>query len=269
MKLLKTGKFFGETDQTLHLDGITLTNTEYTHGFVDWHYHENAYFTFLIAGKVIEGNKKEKYTCMPGSLLFHHCEEPHYNIKPSGYTRGMHIELQKNWFLQNSFYASLLQGNINIINPDVKIMIYTIHKELKVLDGSSEIIIHETILKIVEKMLHKSESTMYHKPAWVSKVKEILYDRSAEKISLKCLADELKIHSVHLSRDFSKHFRCTIGQYMRKIKIEKSLSLLQNKKHSLTDISTMCGFADQSHYLRCFKEFNGLNPSEFRKIILR
>lgn len=39
MKQLKTGAFYGQTNQTIHLNGITLTDTEYTLDFVDWHYH--------------------------------------------------------------------------------------------------------------------------------------------------------------------------------------------------------------------------------------
>ena len=61
MNLLRTGHFFGETNRRICLDGITLTDTEYTHERVDWHYHENAYFTFILQGKLIEGNKKESY----------------------------------------------------------------------------------------------------------------------------------------------------------------------------------------------------------------
>ena len=58
MKHLKTGQFYGITNETIHLAGVTLTDTEYTHEKVDWHYHENAYFTFLLEGAVLEGNKR-------------------------------------------------------------------------------------------------------------------------------------------------------------------------------------------------------------------
>ena len=68
MNLLQTGQFHGQTNKTIHLNGITLTDTEYTLPKVAWHYHENAYFTFILQGNVIEGNKKEIYNC---DLLFY------------------------------------------------------------------------------------------------------------------------------------------------------------------------------------------------------
>jgi hypothetical protein len=55
--------FFGQTHKTLHFDGLTITDTEYTHPFVDWHYHENPYFTFLLQGNMTEEIRKKFYDC--------------------------------------------------------------------------------------------------------------------------------------------------------------------------------------------------------------
>jgi AraC family transcriptional regulator len=122
MKLLQAGEFHGQTSNTLHMDGIVLTDTEYTQSRVDWHYHENAYFTFILQGNVLEGNKKETYHCSAGSLLFHHWQDPHYNIKPDGFTRGFHVELEASWFKYFSLDKALLQGSINIANIDIKLL---------------------------------------------------------------------------------------------------------------------------------------------------
>ena len=93
MNSLRNGEYFGETNQIINFEGLTITDTEYTHPYVDWHYHENAYFTFLLQGNMTEGNKRETYGCSAGTLLYHHWEDPHYNIKPDVFTRGFHIEI--------------------------------------------------------------------------------------------------------------------------------------------------------------------------------
>jgi AraC-like DNA-binding protein len=105
-------------------------------------------------------------------------------------------------------------------------------------------------------------------PSWVLKIKDVLYANFSEPFSLNELSKELDIHPVHLSRDFSKYFYCSLGDYIRKIKIEKSLSLFDNKNLSLTDIAYQCGFSDQSHFTRCFKALNGLTPLVYRKIVV-
>ena len=267
MNLLRTGHFFGETNRKICLDGITLTDTEYTHERVDWHYHENAYFTFILQGKLIEGNKKESYYCSNGSLLFHSWQEPHYNIKPEGYTRGFHIELAENRFDELDFDAGQLQGSFSIENTEVKLLLYKIFRETKIYDDITAGSVQMLLMEIFCRML-KSNARQSAKPPWTKKLVEILRDGYAEKLSLKNLSNELNVHPAHLSRDFSKHFGCTLSEYVRKIRVEKSLALLPDKNRSLTEIAYQCGFFDQSHFLRCFKQINGANPSEYRRLLL-
>src|SRR5580693_8256237 len=98
MLQLQKGKFFGTHNQFIPLGDILLTDTEYTLDYVDWHYHKNPYFTFILTGGVVEGHKRGKYECGTGALLYHQCEDPHYNIKQPVYTRGFHIELENSFF---------------------------------------------------------------------------------------------------------------------------------------------------------------------------
>ena len=91
MNTLKPGEYYGTHYQKLAFKDIVITDTEYTHPKVDWHHHENPYFTYLLQGKLFEANKKEAYYLEPGSLLFHHWQDAHYNIKPPEFTRGFHI----------------------------------------------------------------------------------------------------------------------------------------------------------------------------------
>lgn len=269
MKQLQTGEFYGQTNQTIHLDGITLTDTEYTLDRVDWHYHENAYFTFILEGNVIEGNKKEVYNCGAGSLLFHHWQEPHYNIKPEGYTRGFQIELKNTWFDELDFNIDKLQGSTKIANVDIKFLLYKIFKETKIEDNTTTLSIQSLLLQTLAEMFRNSHVDLDKNPMWVHKIKEILFYEFSDNLTLEYLSNTLGIHPVHLSRDFSKYFNCNLGDYLRKLKIEKSYTLLSNKQLSLTEIAYGCGFSDQSHFNRCFKSVSGINPKDFRKIITK
>jgi AraC family transcriptional regulator len=269
MKQSLKGEFYGQTNKTINLEGITLTDTVYTHDKVDWHYHENAYFTFILQGNVIEGNKKEIYNCSAGSLLFHNWQEPHYNIKPAGFTRGFHIEIEKGWFDNLEFNTTDLQGSINIANLDLKLLMYKIFKETKVDDNTAQLSIQTLLLETLAKMLRANQTKSDKKPTWVSEVNMILNDQFSDNLTLEYLSKTLNIHPVHLSRDFSKHFNSSLGEYIRKLKIQKSLQLISEKSLDLTSIAFECGFSDQSHFTRCFKEINGINPSEYRKILFR
>jgi AraC family transcriptional regulator len=206
MKEMQTGQFYGQTTETLHLDGITLTDTEYTKDKVDWHYHKNAYFTFILQGKLIEGNKKETYDCSAGTLLFHNWQEAHFNIKPAGFSRGFHIELNKRWIDRYSLSLSNLQGSIRISDPHIKLLLYKIFKETRINDCTTPVAIQTLLLDALTGMQSVQNSLIREKPRWVLKIYELLHDCSLQNISLKDLSDALGIHPVHLSRDFPRHF---------------------------------------------------------------
>jgi len=269
MKQLAPGNFFGQINQTKKLGGIISTDTGYTHDYVDWHYHENAYFTFILEGKIIEQSKNQTYQCTAGSLLFHNWQEAHCNIKPKGFTRGFHIELNNKWLTDFDIDISKLGGSINICNPGIKILLHQIFKETKVMDNVSAVSIQQLLLQVFYQLLYDDKNFTNKNPLWVNKLKEILHDDLVQTLSLDHLAGLLNIHPVHLSRDFIKYFNCNLGEYIRRIRIERSLSLLPNRELSLTDIAFTCGFFDQSHFLRWFKQFNGITPSAYRKIIYK
>ena len=267
MKQLSAGEFHGKTNQTLSLKGKVITDTEYTQAKVDWHYHEHAYFTFILAGKVLEGNKKETYHCTAGSLLFHHWQDPHYNIKPPGFTRGFHIELDTKWFLAHDLNVESLTGSFTIHHPQIKLCMYDIVKESKNMDIGSERNIDFLLLRIFSALSRGRLMESSGKPQWVNKIQELVNENTSDSLSLKHLARLTDIHPVHLSRDFHKYFDCNLGEYTRKKKIEKAISLLMDPKKNLLDIAYECGFADQSHFIRNFKKEKGLSPLAYRKLL--
>jgi YesN/AraC family two-component response regulator len=268
MQQLTKGKYYGSHKKITENNGLIISDTVYTHPKVDWHYHENIYFTFLINGKLFEVNKKESYECLPGTLLFHNWQDAHYNIKPPGYARGFHIEIEKKWL--DSFYenASEISGSFKIENPSIKTMIRKIFIEFRCSDKEAKISAEENLLNIFSELRNNFHSTDKAKPLWVNKVREILHNDFHENISLKYLAQTLGLHPVYLSRSFPVYFKSTIGEYMRKIKIEKSMKLLSQVNLSLSEISLLSGFADQSHFNRCFKEAYHITPNQYRTFII-
>lgn len=268
MKCSKAGQFYGKTNETVFLDGLILNDADYLHDRVDWHYHENPYFTFLLQGSVLEGNKKQVNECTSGSLLFHHWQDAHYNIGSKEFTRGFHIEIQPSWFAAFDIPPNTIEGSINIADPRIKILMYNIFKETKLADKTRQLTIDALLIETFALLSQTTETAGKRKPIWVNKVKDALH-AAPENWQLMDLAKLANIHPVHLSRDFPKYFHVTLGDYIRSIKIQRALSLLPNRDLSLTDIAIHCDFADQSHFIRSFKASQQLTPLRFRKLLLK
>lgn len=267
MNISRRGEFYGETNTTLHLQGITITDTVYTQPFVDWHYHEHAYFTFIIKGNVLEGNKKETHQCSAGSLLFHNWEEPHYNTKPEGYTRGFHIEIDHEWMSSLDINDARLQGSRSITSPAVKLLMYRMFRETRMADGLANLSIESMLIETLSQLHSEQQAIGRGRPRWVDQVDQLMHDRFAENVTLRTIANTVGIHPVHLSRDFRRYFLSNPGDYLRKIRIAKALSLIPNQDSSLTEIALECGFFDQSHFTRSFQHVYGFTPKSFRKLM--
>jgi AraC family transcriptional regulator len=268
MKRSKKGQFYGLTNETIHLDGITLTDTDYSQDRVPWHFHENNYFTFILEGGMTEGNKKEIYECCAGDLLFHNWQDAHYNIASGRFTRGFHVELGAEWFESFDMVNDITEGSIDIANPRVKTLMYNIFKEMKLTGETGQLGVDALLLEIFGLLGKMKGAGDRKKPKWVAKIKEMLND-SPENWKLADLANSLNVHPVHLSREFSRYFDTTLGDYIRAIKIQRALALLPNTELSLTDISFECGFADQSHFIRSFKSYYHVTPLFYRKLLLK
>ena len=103
-------------------------------------------------------------------------------------------------------------------------------------------------------------------PFWVNQIYELMNDRWSESLSLEDLAQTAGVHPVTVSKYFRKYFGCTFGEYIRRIRIERSLSIIKNSSFSLTEIGYECGFYDQSHFSRTFQQLTGFSPKSYAKL---
>ncbi|HET6253423.1 MAG TPA: helix-turn-helix transcriptional regulator [Puia sp.] len=274
MKRSHRGFFYGNTTELIPLDGVTLTDTVYSQGRVDWHFHEDNYFTFLLTGGMCEGNKKEVYECVAGDLLFHNWQDAHYNLGSGRFTRGFHVELSGHWYERLDIRASLTEGSIRLSDPLVKTLMYDLFREAKLSGTGGQPGVDALLTQIFGVLGKIRESRDSAKPAWVARVREMLRDDRSEgslinrrEWSLVDIAREVNIHPVHLSREFPKHFHTNLGNYLRMIRIQRAMTLLPDATRSLTDIAFECGFADQSHFIRSFKAQFEVPPLAYRRLL--
>lgn len=128
------------------------------------------------------------------------------------------------------------------------------------------------LLDVFNKFIKKQKGSYKKIPPWAKEMKEIIQDQIDTNLtlSLKEISKDLNVHPSYLSREFSKYFEdLSFGEYIRKLRIEKSIQLMQTSKYSLTEIAYLTGFSDQSHFTRIFKKYTGENPSHYKKNSLK
>ncbi len=126
----------------------------------------------------------------------------------------------------------------------------------------------ENLLHDVYEKFLKTKKNKKKIPLWVKELKAIVQDQIDMQLSfdLKQISSDLELNPSYLSREFSKYFEdMNFGEYTRKKRIDKAITLIENSNHSLTEIAYLTGFSDQSHFTRIFKQHTGKSPSSFKK----
>jgi AraC-like DNA-binding protein len=68
---------------------------------------------------------------------------------------------------------------------------------------------------------------------------------------------------------FSYAFRCSLGEppyrYLRRRRIERAQEMMLLTDKSLAEIAVECGFADQPHFTKTFRQIVGMSPGAWRR----
>jgi len=73
------------------------------------------------------------------------------------------------------------------------------------------------------------------------------------------------VHPVHLCREFRRHFGCTVGELVRRLRVAHAAQQLTETEVPIQEIADLTGFADQAHFTRIFKTHTGTTPLQYRK----
>ena len=99
---------------------------------------------------------------------------------------------------------------------------------------------------------------------WVERVRVTVRERFREPFEPSRLAAEIGVHPAHLARAFRARYGETLGEYVRRLRLEWAAGEMIATDKPLTFLAVEAGFCDQSHFTRAFKRQFGITPARFR-----
>lgn len=84
-------------------------------------------------------------------------------------------------------------------------------------------------------------------------------------IVLEDLASVLNISRYHFCHLFKQSFGIAPYQYILQRRVERAKQLLHRQELSITEIALACGFANQSHFTKHFRQQTGSTPKQYRQ----
>lgn len=257
------GEYSGEIIQQIKTESVIITNTVYSNkkNNPNWHSHENLHICLVFQGGKVDTKHTTKYAKKSGSIFFYHSDEEHRWITTQPISKSINIEISEDFLKQYNYTEFQIKEAIEK-GFYTKSLILKMQQEMLINEKESYLSIQSLLLELVSK---SEKSSNNNPPKWIDHLHQLLRDNWEAEMPLSEMAQTLKIHPVTISKNFRKYFGCTLGEYRRKLKIEKSIELIKTSNESLSQIAFHCGFADQSHFIRNFKLNTGFLPKDFRK----
>jgi AraC-like DNA-binding protein len=228
------------------------------------HVHENAYFCFILEGSYRETCNRTSKLCEPRSLIFHPPDEKHADYFFTN-TRCFNVQISDQWLTRTGLKSNVANSAIHIQNEaHIKFSAQKLYREFRTPDDLSPFVIEGLTIELIAEAFRASSRKRKSPPPWLERARKTLDYRFAEQLPLACLSAEAAVHPVHLAREFRRFYGCTTGEYARQKRIEFACRQLISTDFPICDIAHAAGFFDQSHFVRTFKKFTGMTPSEYR-----
>lgn len=255
-------RFHGRELMNRDVAGFALREVVHRNGGrVPKHSHANAHIAFVLDGVFEEVCEGKLLPCQPKSVSFLAPGMVHSDHF-MGKTRSLLIELSPER-LADLQTVIRLDEPVFVQHGRASWLASNLYRESLRRDASSDLAIEGVALEILDEVARRYERHA-GAPGWLRLARELINDRFADKLSHDAIAHEVSVHPVHLATMFRRHFGCTIGEYIRRLRVENACRQLCTSDLTLAEIALNAGFFDQSHFTNVFKRSVGTTPARFR-----
>jgi AraC family transcriptional regulator len=232
-----------------------------------WHSHELAYFCIVLRGSYTERYGKVSRIYSPGTVVFHPQAETHSDEFHEAGGHIFSVTLGSRWLKRLDDGSRVLTRTDHLQGGRAAWIARRLYCEFLNPDELSRLAVEGLALEIlVEGSRHARSPRTAAPPPWLRQVIDLLHDRFAERLSLEQIALGAGVHPLHLARVFRRHCRCTVGEYVRRLRLEFVCQQVAASDAPLVEIALAAGFSDQSHFCKSFRSLTGMTPSRFRSL---
>ncbi|ADL50076.1 AraC family transcriptional regulator [Clostridium cellulovorans] len=260
--------------------------------------HHRRNFDMYVLIMVIEGTlymsqNGERFELGPKQYIFLKAGEEHYGYKPSDgklsylwvhFKMNNHVTVvSKETFFNgmleniisdknNSFYIMPESGEISLTQRAPLLFNQLLDITRQEMIYSNQIIDYALSLLVME--ISQEFIEVYYKikqniPPNIARIMEWIKANYYKPITISDIAYEFGYNADYLSSLFRKTSGSTLINFINKTRIDISKSLITNYDISIKEAAYSCGFTDEKYFLKTFKKFEAMTPSQYKKAFTR
>ena len=256
----------GRVLKTWEVSGFSLLEAVYAPRLkVPKHSHQQANFCIALQGSCTERFGKQDREYKPFTLDFLPPDCPHSLNFHAVELRYFSMDVAPEWLERAREYSLSVDRSVHCRGGLLGELFMRAYKEFTWADEVSPLAIEGLALEMLAEVSRRAAKTRERRTArWLIQARELLHESFSAPPNLAGIAGAVGVHPVHLAREFRREFRCTVGEYARRLRVEYACRELMTSDAALAEIASAAGFSDQSHFSRTFKRLTGMTPARYR-----
>ena len=227
------------------------------------HTHGAAYLCFVKDGAFSERQGRSTETFDHSWSVFRPPNDEHANEFLDGGAVCLNVEISAYW-LDRFRELGLGAHRFSIRSSFIAPLTGRLFDELSAADTASEVMIESITAEMM--ILASRRRVLSHGSRWMSKVERMIASDFSSPISLTSIADAVDVHPVHLARQFRATHGCSVGEYIREVRVTFARDRLAKTDVPIAEIALSAGFFDQSQLTKAFKRVIGQTPAAYRRL---
>jgi AraC family transcriptional regulator len=262
----RSGQFYGRIARTRRASGVSLTEAEYPPGFrTPRHVHDQAYFCVILEGVGRQTYGTRTRSLRPLTSYFCPAGEAHSETLDAGRGREFIIGFTPEWLDRLRGHAAVGTVSVDFQGGAPAWLGMRAYDELLHPDAASPLAIEGIALELLAAISRQYRGVSGRRPPrWLAAARDMLHEHLAQPLSLGDVAGAVGVHPVHLAREFRRWYRCSVGDYARRVRVDLARDAILTTDAPLGEIAYRAGFSDHSHFTRTFKRLTGMTPRECR-----
>jgi AraC family transcriptional regulator len=257
---------FGKETRKLELADFTLVESLYPPSSeMPRHSHELAHISIVLQGSYTEYYGHKNRLGEPSVLVLHPPDENHLVAFHKSGARIFSVHLKPQWAERVRDYSKVLESPADFRGGCPAWLAVRLYREFRAMDQVSPLMIESLALEIIAVTSRRGRLAEDKAPHWLAQVREMLHAGLSEDVTFNGIAERVGVHPVYIARQFRKHYHCTMGEYVRRLRVEAACRAISESDAPLSEIASLVGFYDQSHLTNTFKRLTGMTPAEYRR----
>lgn len=120
------------------------------------------------------------------------------------------------------------------------------------------------LMEITQEFLDGMKNGNCKRSPVIFKAAEWIKSNCHRQIGVNDIARAVNYNGEYLSAVFKKETGFSLVQYLNKTRIELSKELLSGNNISIKEAAYSCGFPDEKYYMKMFKRFEGMTPTQYK-----